>query len=68
MKRHQISMETKHILANLLLISGEYEVKLEKYRQKLCQQKEFEPYASFQRIDRFQKGYITPTDLLNFLK
>lgn len=40
-------METKQILANLLMILGEYEMKIEKFRQKLCQQKEFEPYASF---------------------
>ena len=37
-------------------------------RQFLCVNINFEPYSAFQRIDRNEDSFITPTDLLNFLR
>jgi len=33
----------------------------------LCEQPEFEPYAAYRRIDRTRKGFITSTDIHEFL-
>ena len=55
-------------MGKLLAFVGESEQKIEYQRQKLCKICSFEPYATFQRIDRASKGYVTPRDLSNFLK
>ena len=61
-------MVTKKKLAKLLIHTGEIEMQIEFARQNLCKAPAFEPYASFQRIDRAGKGYISPKDILNFMK
>ncbi|CDW85848.1 ef hand family protein [Stylonychia lemnae] len=61
-------MTTLKKLAKLFQITGESEQSLEFARQNLCKASAFEPYASFQRLDRLSKGYLTPRDFLNFLK
>ena len=47
MKKRDISIETTNKLANMLYYCGKQEMKIEKYRQILCKNKQFEPYASF---------------------
>lgn len=68
MQKKEISMTTKKRLAKLFTYTGEQEQHLEFARQNLCKAGAFEPYASFQRLDRLSKGYLTPRDLLNFMK
>ena len=59
-------MLTKKKLAKLLIHIGESEMGIEFARQSLCKAPSFEPYASFQRIDRGGKGYISAKDVLSF--
>ena len=55
-------------LASYLMYLGETEMQIEFSRQKLCRNFQFEPYACFQRIDRQAKGYITPRDVLKYIR
>lgn len=65
---HQsVSLITKKKLAKLLIHLGESELQIEFARQNLCKNPSFEPYASFQRIDRAGKGYITSKDIMNYI-
>ena len=68
MQRRNTCPETLTKLAKVLKLVGDTEISIELNRQSLAKLKQFEPYASFQRIDRASKGYITPKDFLNFLK
>ncbi|CDW76041.1 ef hand family protein [Stylonychia lemnae] len=68
MNKKEISMTTKKRLAKLFTYTGEAELDLELARQNLCKAQQFEPYASFQRIDRGCKGYLSIRDFLNFMK
>ena len=61
-------MVTKKRLAKLLICTGESEMQIEFARQSLCKAPAFEPYASFQRIDRGGKGYISPKDILTYVR
>eukprot|EP00347_Sterkiella_histriomuscorum_P020122 403339023 len=67
MNKKEISMTTKKRLAKLFLYTGEGEQDLEFSRQNLCKSQMFEPYASFQRLDRNSKGYLSIRDFLNFM-
>lgn len=44
--------ESHQKLKDILLYVGDNENKIEKLRQSLCKQNEFEPYTTFMRIDR----------------
>ena len=68
MNKKEISMTTKKRLAKVFVYTGEQEQQLEFARQNLSKASAFEPYASFQRLDRLSKGYLTSRDLLNFMK
>jgi hypothetical protein len=68
MKKQDISVATKKRLAKVFVNTGEGEQQIEVLRQALCKVSSFEPYASFQRLDRLSKGYITSRDLLNFMR
>ena len=68
MYKRNISMKSVKKLGKLLAFIGESEQHIEYQRQNLCKLKAFEPYATFQRIDRAAKGYVTPRDLANFLR
>ena len=63
-----MSNSTESLLARLLIGTGELEKQVEVVRQVLAEQPLFEPYAVFQRLDRSSKGYITPTDIANFVR
>lgn len=66
--KQEVSLVTKKKLAKLLIHTGEMEMQIEFSRQNLCKAPSFEPYASFQRIDRGGKGYISPKDIINYMK
>lgn len=68
MNRKEISIATKRRLAKIFTFTGDLELHLEFLRQNLSKLTSFEPYASFQRIDRQGKGFLTSRDFLNFLK
>jgi len=67
-RQQEVSMVTKKKLAKLLIHTGEVEIQIEFSRQNLCKAPAFEPYASFQRIDRAGKGFISAKDILNFVR
>ena len=50
------------------LFIGETEMQIEFARQNLCRCNSFEPYASFQRIDRIGKGFIVGRDFYKYMK
>jgi Ca2+-binding EF-hand superfamily protein len=54
-------------LCELLISISEEEKNIEILRQVLSEQVLFEPYAAFQRLDRNRQGYITSTDVLEYL-
>ena len=62
-----LSQETKLKLSDLLIAVADFERQVEIVRQILCEQKEFEPYAAFKRIDRQRKGFLTGADIQKFL-
>lgn len=68
MHKKEISMTTKKRLAKVFTYTGEQEQQIEFARQNLSKANAFEPYASFQRLDRLSKGYLTSRDLLNYMK
>lgn len=47
-----LTAESHHKLKDILLFVGDNENKIEKLRQILCKQSDFEPYTTFMRIDR----------------
>jgi len=55
-------------LAKAFQYIGETEMQIEFARQNLCRCNNFEPYASFQRIDRDGKGFITGRDFCKYMK
>ncbi len=54
-------------LCDLLISISDEEKNIEILRQVLSEQTLFEPYAAFQRLDRNHQGYITSTDVLEYL-
>jgi Ca2+-binding EF-hand superfamily protein len=44
------------------------EQSIELKRQYLASNEQMEPYSLFQRFDRNQDGFVTPMELLNFLR
>jgi len=52
LNKKEISMTTKKRLGKLFHHVGVQEQKCEQDRQALCRVTSFEPYASFQRLDR----------------
>ncbi len=41
---------------------------LERARQRLCEIRDFAPYAAFQRIDRDGNGHVNAYELQDFLR
>lgn len=63
-----ISSKVETKLTQLFKAIAESETEIEKLRQSLAEKHDFEPYAAFKRIDSSGLGYITITDLHQFLK
>ena len=63
-----ISLQTELNLAHLLKAIADSEKQVEIVRQVLAEQRDFEPYTAFKRIDELGVGYIRDADLHMFLK
>ena len=63
-----IGLQTEQKLAHLLKTISDSEKEVEIVRQLLAEQRDFEPYTAFKRIDSLCLGYIRPEDLYRFLK
>jgi hypothetical protein len=67
-KNRLVSEKTKKLLKKLLLKIAKNELDLELKRQYLASNEHMEPYALFTRIDRNIDGFISPMELLHFLR
>jgi len=55
--------ESKAKLKELFVYVAEEELHIEKLRQVLCENQEFEPYTAFKRIDRESTGLLNKKSL-----
>ena len=62
-----IGIQTELKLAHLLKTIADSEKEVEIVRQVLAEQRDFEPYTAFKRIDSLGLGYIRISDLHTFL-
>jgi Ca2+-binding EF-hand superfamily protein len=67
-KGRLLAEKTKKLLKKLLLKIAKSELDLELKRQYLASNEHMEPYALFTRIDRNADGFISPMELLHFLR
>ena len=65
---NNLSVKTKLLLKKLLLKIARRELDIELKRQFLASNEQMEPYSMFLRIDRNQDGFITPMEILNFIR
>ena len=63
-----LSIETETRLAKFFLNLAEGEKSVEITRQVLADQKEFDPYQTFIRLDKENKNYIDAFNVVDFLK
>ena len=63
-----IDDRTQKALCKVLQCISKREQEIEVYRQFLCGNDNFEAYSSFQRLDRNQDGFVTPMDIVNFMR
>jgi len=63
-----MSSSLKLFLKKLLLKISRLEQDIELKRQYLASNENMEPYQVFQRVDRNEDGFITPMELLNFIR
>ena len=64
----RLSLASQAKLKSILIAIAEGEKNIEKQRIVVGKNPLFEPYAAFQRIDRRRVGFVTPVDLLEFLR
>lgn len=62
-----LTPKTQGRLANLIITIAEGEKKTEMVRQVLAEQKMFEPYTAFRRLDQLRTGDLTVSDIIDFL-
>jgi len=62
-----LSLETESRLSRALLKIADHELQIENLRVRLAEERDFEPYTTFKRIDRDGKGWISTSDLINFM-
>jgi Ca2+-binding EF-hand superfamily protein len=60
--------QTIEILKAFMIAIADHELMIEKQRQYLARLEEFEPYATFIRLDRNNNGFLSPTEIYNFMK
>ena len=60
--------KTSTLVGEFFVKIARLEKKLEVIRQMLCEFDQFEPYSSFQRLDRSRNNFITAEDVFLFLK
>ena len=56
------------IQKSLFVAIADHELAIEKQRQYLARLEEFEPYATFIRLDRKNNGYLTANEIFQFLQ
>ncbi|KRW99206.1 hypothetical protein PPERSA_07449 [Pseudocohnilembus persalinus] len=62
-----LSYRTQQRLASLIQAIAEGEKKLEVVRQVLAEQRLFEPHTAFRRLDVTRDGYVSQSELVDFL-
>ena len=62
-----VTPATEDLLTNLLLDLAAAERLIEVVRVTLAELPDFEPFAAFRRVDQFNSGFITATDISRFL-
>ncbi len=62
-----LSFDSRSILRDLLLEVAVHERQIEVLRQILAELSEFEPYAAFRRLDRLRRGFVTATEICEFV-
>lgn len=60
--------QTIEILKAFMIAIADHELMIEKQRQYLARLEEFEPYATFVRMDRNNNGYLSPKEIYDFMK
>lgn len=63
-----LSDQTVDILKAFFIAVADHELTIEKQRQYLARLEEFEPYATFVRLDRNNNGYLTAHEIASFLR
>lgn len=63
-----LGLESQYRLRDFFQKLGTLELGIEKQRQKLAREGEFEPYASFCRVNRRCNKQIGASEINNFLK
>ena len=63
-----LSTETETRVAKLILILAEGEKSSQITRQVLSEQRDFDPYLAFKRIDKEGKNYIDEYNIVDFMK
>jgi Ca2+-binding EF-hand superfamily protein len=63
-----LSDQTIDILKAFFIAIADHELSIEKQRQYLSRLEEFEPYATFIRLDRNNNGFITAYEVQKFLQ
>jgi hypothetical protein len=63
-----LSIETEARVGKLLLTLAEGEKSVEVARQVLSDQREFDPYLAFKRLDRENNNSINEFNIVDFLK
>lgn len=61
-------MNHNEVVTDIFKAIAEHELGIEKQRQYLARLEEFEPYATFIRLDRKNHGYLTALEIYEFLK
>lgn len=65
---HLLCAKTKKLLKKVLLKAAKSELDIELRRQYLASNEHMEPYSMFTRMDRNEDGFLTPMEILNFLR
>ena len=63
-----LGFESERRLLALLDNIRECEVTQERRRQRLCLIRDFSPYSAFMRVDRDANEWVSPLELLNFMR
>lgn len=62
------SSAVAEIQKSIFVAIADHELSIEKQRQYLARLEEFEPYATFVRLDRNNNGYLSAIEIQHFLK
>ena len=68
MSSRTLSLSMQRLVKQLLLTIARGEKTIETQRQALAKILDFEPFAAFSRVDKDGDGFVTPVDLLHFLR